>query len=663
MRIPSVVVLTTALALGTALAAQPALAVQPQQSSVVSSRPVAGPQINDGIVFTITQIGDVVYAGGSFTKVGTLARRGLVAYNTRTHSVVTGFAPQFDGVVRTLLPGPVSGTIYVGGEFGKVSGAPGRSLVLLNATTGARVASFTPPAMNGTVQVVKQANGRLYVGGTFTKLGSAAHGGVATLDPVSGALDGQMSSQVTEHHAWAPDNGYVKGAVGVIDLDVSPDGRQLVAIGNFKKVDGQTRDQVAMWDLSGSRATLRNWSVPRYQAQCSKGFDSYIRDVDISPDGTYFVIVGTGGRHGGSLCDAAARFETGATGLTIQPTWVSSTGADSLLSVAITGETIYVGGHQRWLNNPNGGDTPGPGAVPRPGVAALDPVTGVPLSWNPGRHPRGAGTYVLYATNAGLWIGSDTNKLGHSPTINAQKIGFFPLAGGKPAASKALPAVPGTVYLGTGSGSALSTRQFDGTNASAPSAAGSPFDVSKLRGITTVGNTVFYGKSDGKLYERSLAANGTLGPEAAVDPYNDPFWANRATGSGNTYRGVLPSFYGSELASVTSMFFDGRGNLYYTLAGKSGLYSRAFSPDVERTSGGVTTGGVIYPNRTQVKGVSMPTVTGAFLAANGNLYFAKADGSLNRVAFNGGHPNINSATRVGTGVDWSSRALFLRPSS
>ena len=71
------------------------------------------------------------------------------------------------------------------------------------------------------------------------------------------------------------------------------------------------------------------------------------------------------------------------------------TGQDSLWSVQVTGTAIYVGGHQRWLNNSNGFDYAGAGAVPRPGVAALDPVSGVPLSWNPGRNPRGDGAWAL----------------------------------------------------------------------------------------------------------------------------------------------------------------------------------------------------------------------------------------------------------------------------
>jgi hypothetical protein len=146
--------------------------------------------------------------------------------------------------------------------------------------------------------------------------------------------------------------------------------------------------------------------------------------VDFSPDGSYFVIVTTGGPNGTTgLCDAAARFETGNVSSTVQPTWINFTGGDTLYSVAATGPAVYVGGHQRWLNNPLGRDSAGPGAVERPGIGAIDPVTGLALPWNPTKS-REHGTMALYATPTGLWVGSDGANFGHEEHAG---IGFAPL--------------------------------------------------------------------------------------------------------------------------------------------------------------------------------------------------------------------------------------------
>ncbi len=462
IRRPAVAVLTAVLtASGALLAGLPAASAgQPAQTSVVTSVPTAGtPQIQDGAVFAITQVGSTMVVGGNFTKTQPAGSTTvsptpfILAFDAATGAVNRQFLPNLDGSVQTLLPGPTAGTVYVGGEFNNVRGVPAKALVLLRLSDGSLDPGFTMPPTNGTVQTVKRVGSRLYVGGTFTKVDGQAHGGLVTLNASTGTLDPYLTSNVAINHNWTPSSPSkaAKGAVGVFRLDITPDNTKMVAIGNFKQVDGTVHDQIAMWDLPGAgSATLRAWNTTRLGPACLAGaYDTYARDVSFSPDGTYFSLVNTGGATPGSLCDSASRWETSAAGPNVQPSWVAYTGRDSLLSTTVTGEAVYVGGHQRWLNNGLGLDKPGPGAVPRPGVAALDPATGLPLAWNPGRHPRGAGTYALYATPSGLWMGSDTNYIGVNKQYTRSKIAFFPLAGGQPAAAKTVATLPGGTYLGT----------------------------------------------------------------------------------------------------------------------------------------------------------------------------------------------------------------------
>ncbi|MFD0851774.1 PKD domain containing protein, partial [Actinomadura adrarensis] len=178
---------------------------------------------------------------------------------------------------------------------------------------------------------------------------------LAALDPQTGARDDFVNLNFAGTQTG-------DGVTQVYKMDVSPDGSKLVGIGNFSSVAGATRRQIVMVDLTGASAQLANWDTTRYGDQCSQSFDTYMRDIDFSPDGKFFVVTTTGA-YGGSvkLCDTHARWESAMTGGGQQPTWVNYTGGDTSYAVEVTDTAVYVGGHFRWANNPFAGDTPGQG--------------------------------------------------------------------------------------------------------------------------------------------------------------------------------------------------------------------------------------------------------------------------------------------------------------
>jgi PKD repeat protein len=199
---------------------------------------------------------------------------------------------------------------------------------------------------------------------------------------------------------------------------------------------------------------------------------------------------------------------------------------------------------------------------------------------------------------------------------------------------------------------ALTARSFDGTTAGAEQPVASPLDWSQVRGATLIGGTLFYGKTDSNLYKRSFDGT-TFGAEQLLDPYNDPKWSTVSVGGGSstTFRGTKPSF-NSEIPNLTSLFYDGKGKLFYTLFGQSGLYSRAFSPD----------SGVVHNHRATT--ATLADAGGAFLSGNQLYYVTKSNGNLNRTAFNGGAPGGGSTVVSGPGVDgvdWRAKVVFLGP--
>jgi hypothetical protein len=84
----------------------------------------------------------------------------------------------------------------------------------------------------------------------------------------------------------------------------------------------------------------------------------------------------------------------------------------------------------------------GPARSAREGIAVLDPVNDLPLSSNPGRD-RGVGAFALVATSQGLWIGSDTDRIGRYEYHG--RIAFMPpVAGGTPVPSPGSAPSPAT---------------------------------------------------------------------------------------------------------------------------------------------------------------------------------------------------------------------------
>ena len=646
------------------------------QGQLPSSVPSAiTPNIDGGIVYGIAQSGSWIVAGGSFTsatRAGTttvVPNTGLVAFDQTTGALDATFKPTLDGVVNAVIAGPTPNTVYVGGAFAKVNGKASKGIVLLNLSDGSIVTGFTAPTLDGAVNSMRSSNGRLYIVGSFTKVAGVAHGGIATLNQTTGALDPFVSVQLTGHHNY---NGSgAQGPVGGHAIDISPNGTTAVVLGNFKNANGVLHDQILMLDLTGVSAVINpNWNTAHFSAAClATKFDSYVEDVSFAPDGSYFVIAATGAGSSTlntdgsrSLCDAASRWSSTDTGPDVAPTWVDYTGNDSFWSVTTTGSAIYLGGHPRWVNNPAGPNNAAAGAIPRPGIVALDPVNGLPLAWNPGRNPRGLGAYALLATPLGLYVGSDTNYFGNRQ-YKRDEIGFFPLVGGYTPVAETTTDLPANVYEAgptnsTGAGvNDLAYRHYDGTTVGAQTVvANTGISWSTARGVFMVGSNIYYGSTNGNFYGASFTGTSVSAP-VAIDPYDDPRWDSVQTGSGQTYQGVKSGYY-AEISTVTGAFYSD-GRLYYAQSGKSTLHWRYFTPD----------SGAIGGTEFTVPGGSFASIAGMFKSGSKIYYASAADGSLHSIGFtdggtNGTNPSVSGADTVVSGPavdgnDWRSEGMFV----
>jgi hypothetical protein len=614
--------------------ASPAAAVNSTQPGIVSNVPAADtPAVLDGVVNSVTQVGGRIVVGGSFTRVmqangHVLSRTDIFSFDPSTGLVDPAFAPVIaNGLVSTVSPGPDGQSVFAGGTFDTVKGQPEKRLVKLNLADGSIVPGFQAALMGSWVEDSDVRGNTLYIGGAITSVNGVARGRFAAVNATTGAVDPNVALDFTDQRA---------GKLRVAHFDISPDGTKLIATGTFTKVDGLDRAQIAMVDLSTTPASVSSWQTDAFTPACATRFDTYIRDVSFSPDGSYFVVADTGAWFGGPdahvLCDSVQRWEAGATGPGQQPTWVDYTGGDSLTQVAATGAAVYVGGHQRYLNNPFRGDAAGAGAVSRMGIAALDPVNGLPYTWNPGRYPRGSGVWAFLGTPDGLWVGSDTDYVDFA---YHPRLAFLPLAGGRSVPAASSGTLPADLYT-VGGGLTPVKRAFDGTTAGPPAnVTGAGLASSAIRGAFMLSGRLYVAWSDGHLDYRSFDGT-TAGAPKAID-------LHKLTAS------QFP------VSTLTGMFYaDGR--LYYTVSGNPHLFWRWFEPQ-SRIVGAqrfVASGTADGLNWSTVRGLTM---------ASGKLYYIRA-GTLYGMDFTAGAPVPGTETAIsgaatGDGQVWGGRGMFV----
>lgn len=612
IRAAAIGLVTVAAVVAVPSAASAAVVPAPETQTLVSTNPAdATPHARDGETRAFAQVGSMVYVGGSFTQIRQNAsaawttRSYLFAYDRTTGTISTTFLPVLDGPVNSLIAGP-NGTLIVGGGFKIVNGVSRKNLVALNPTTGAIVDSWVGRSDGGMIRDMVLHDNWLYLAGAFNWINGTAHSGLARLNATTGAIDSgfNVNTSVGRHstspYAWT--------------IDVTPDGNTLVVGGNFMYVNGQSRNQMALVNLSGTPSVI-DWSTEKFVPACAAPatFVHYVQDVKFGGDGSWFV-VGTNGGAGwpAAYCDALVRFETAARGGGQLGTWVDYTGNDTITSVEVADNVIYLGGHFRWLNNPNAHDAAGPGAIDRLGIAAVTPATGMPVAWNPGR--RGSSSMPAGTSSWGsqvpvLWRGSDGLYFGHnSDGMGGEyhgRLGVFPLSGGRTVTPKTAPtASTGNLYLGTGEGT-VAKVPFDGTTIGTPTTVSQP-NYTGAGATWRVSDRIYWahtvaGTPTGSRIDISMFNGTTVGAPWESSGYND--WFNAA--------------------NMTGAFFL-NGRLYYTRSGASGLYYRYFETD------GNYLGGTEFTLPTT--GVTWSAVRG-MAWVGGKIVYGSTDGTLRSVPF------------------------------
>ncbi len=384
-------------------------------SAQVSNAPALTPQLatsgRDGSVEQVRQIvqcGDTMYAVGKFSEVRlgatVVTRNNVFAFSaTKPYTISERWNPNVNGQVDSIaFAGGDCSAAYLGGAFSAIGGAAARNVAKVSTTTGAPDPGFANSSP-GRVAHLEVVNDHLLLGGYFK-------GYLKSVSPITGKPDGLAMPAISGNYVYPK---VYPNSTKVWNMSVS--GSRVLVMGIFNTVGGLSRKQIFMLNVpaGAGAATVDPWYSQEFTSDCSTSHPFWLQDAAFSPDGSSVYTATTGYKPWqkttteprSELCDSAAAFPSGPQSNQAH-TWINYTGCDSLFSVAADNDTVYVGGHQRWTDNPNGCDRKGPGASDSPGLAFLTSGTGAHIPGTATRG-RGLGADDMLVTPAGLWIASD----------------------------------------------------------------------------------------------------------------------------------------------------------------------------------------------------------------------------------------------------------------
>jgi hypothetical protein len=196
------------------------------------------PGAND-VADAFVMLGDTLYAGGYFTRVGGLTRNYLAAMNATTGEV-TEWNPDASWPVRTMTRS--DNTIYVGGLFSSMGGMDRKMIAAVDAAAGAPTA-WHPQFATGVIEALLATRNVLLVGGSYEWVNGEARQSLVALDMTTGATT-----------AWNPQPtpwALIHPTVYALALCDSV----LYVGGDFASIGGQSRICLAAVDTSTGLAT------------------------------------------------------------------------------------------------------------------------------------------------------------------------------------------------------------------------------------------------------------------------------------------------------------------------------------------------------------------------------------------------------------------------
>jgi hypothetical protein len=402
--------------------------------------------VTNGFVYTETILGNTMYIGGNFNRIGP-ATGGFMPTNATT-GARTLPGPAVDGAINAIVADG-SGNYIIGGSFKHYQGVERDNIAKVDANGDLLAWN---PGVNGVVPGLAVGGGRVFVGGEFTTVGGIARTNAACVDLTSWAVASWAPNPTLPVHCMAYQNGLVY--MGGEFFDVA--GTQRAHAGSFDAVtgaatnwqpntDGTVYTMAVKYDVINIITTVyiggnftvaggafrRNFAL--IDATPNAGTFSQALNFDPSPDGTVRVIRVVGNTIyqvyvGGDFTNIAgtarghiAKFN----GTTLTSFNPSPNG--SVIEIAPSGSNLYIGGYFTTVDQ-----------ALRGYAALISNTTGGVQPWDAG---AGNAVHAFALNGSTVWIGGEFTTIG---ALGCSNLAALDLITGR--ATLWLPAASGPVY-------------------------------------------------------------------------------------------------------------------------------------------------------------------------------------------------------------------------
>ncbi|WP_199038291.1 hypothetical protein [Glycomyces salinus] len=149
----------------------------------------------DGKVYDVVAHGGYLYVAGNFRYIDDTYTPRVARFRLDSGRLDTTWRPGPSATVFAIEP--LGDRVYLGGRFAKVGQTERRYLAAVTADTGAVVESFTPSLQEGSVRDIEYGHGRLYVSGSFSYAeNEKRYGKLAAFEAGDGDLDRDFDPRI-----------------------------------------------------------------------------------------------------------------------------------------------------------------------------------------------------------------------------------------------------------------------------------------------------------------------------------------------------------------------------------------------------------------------------------------------------------------------------------